>query len=211
MINVQYDCVAAPLEFTNVQYAWWNDRNGNARYFWAGNNASSEHTCRCGLDHNCVEPGRIKCNCDSVAAIALYDEGIIGLYKLSIKSGIDCLCYGRRGDWHQGIVTRDSLELRPHPTGEFERPAQTGPSAVLRSHASDHDAHLLSGSLARRSRFERHLLGERRDTGGERLLRLCQTARRSRYSPLLQSRSSCDVKSYRMMEQASRLGSEWSA
>lgn len=70
---VQYDCNYAPFELNGVAYSWWNDRNGTARYFWAGNN-SSAHTCQCGLDRNCVD-SLIKCNCDSLAPVALADDG----------------------------------------------------------------------------------------------------------------------------------------
>lgn len=71
----QYDCNSAPLQFDGVQYSWWNDRNDVPRYFWAGNNGSAPHTCQCGLIGKCVDSGRSKCNCDSMLATPLYDEG----------------------------------------------------------------------------------------------------------------------------------------
>jgi len=63
----------APLEFNGVQESWWNDRNNVPRYFWSGVN-TNQHTCQCGIDKNCVDPS-FKCNCDSVAALQLVDNG----------------------------------------------------------------------------------------------------------------------------------------
>ena len=69
----QYDCYFATLEFNTVPYSWWNDKSGNAQYFWAGSN-STVHTCQCGIDGNCVDPG-VNCNCDSAAPVQLTDYG----------------------------------------------------------------------------------------------------------------------------------------
>ena len=69
----QYDCYFAPLEFNTVPYSWWNDKSGTAQYFWAGSN-STVHTCQCGIDGNCVDPG-VNCNCDSAAPVQLTDYG----------------------------------------------------------------------------------------------------------------------------------------
>ena len=72
----QYDCYYAPFEFDKIPYAWWNDRDGNAQYFWAGNKTTSgNHTCQCGIDGNCVG-NSFKCNCDAAAPIQLVDDGI---------------------------------------------------------------------------------------------------------------------------------------
>ena len=57
LTNVQlkwYDCVDASLQFNNVNYSWWNDRNGEPKYFWSENN-SRVHICKCGIKENCHE------------------------------------------------------------------------------------------------------------------------------------------------------------
>ncbi|KZS16124.1 Uncharacterized protein APZ42_018233 [Daphnia magna] len=73
--SIQYDCNFAPFEFDDVSYAWWNNKDGNSEYFWAGSDASV-HTCQCGIDGNCVDAS-LKCNCDSAAPIPLTDTGVI--------------------------------------------------------------------------------------------------------------------------------------
>ena len=75
LLLIQYDCFSAPLRFGGVQESWWSDRNGVARYFWAGANArNNQHTCQCGINRNCVDPN-VKCNCDSMATRQLNDTG----------------------------------------------------------------------------------------------------------------------------------------
>jgi hypothetical protein len=71
---LQYDCICASFEYDNTQYAWWNDRDGNAQYFWAGNKTNGIHTCQCGIDKNCVDSS-LKCNCDQASQDELVDEG----------------------------------------------------------------------------------------------------------------------------------------
>ncbi|XP_032780852.2 uncharacterized protein LOC116919081 [Daphnia magna] len=73
--SIQYDCNYAPFELNGVSYAWWNNKDGNSEYFWAGSD-DSVHTCQCGIDGNCVEAS-LKCNCDSAAPIPLTDTGVI--------------------------------------------------------------------------------------------------------------------------------------
>ena len=60
----------------NIQESWWNDRNGAARYFWAGANTNNNnsHTCQCGIDKNCMDP-LTKCNCDAMAFVQVNDNG----------------------------------------------------------------------------------------------------------------------------------------
>ena len=50
--------------------------DGNAQYFWAGNNTDGIHTCQCGIDGDCVN-NSFKCNCDAAAPIPLVDDGKI--------------------------------------------------------------------------------------------------------------------------------------
>ncbi|XP_046633654.1 uncharacterized protein LOC124313031 isoform X2 [Daphnia pulicaria] len=73
--SIKYDCYYAPFEFDKIAYAWWNDRNGNAKYFWSGGN-TDVHTCQCGIDNNCVD-ATLECNCDATAPAQLADNGII--------------------------------------------------------------------------------------------------------------------------------------
>jgi hypothetical protein len=73
LCSIQYDCYYAPFELNDVVYSWWNDINGNAKYFWAGAD-TDVHTCQCGIDGNCVE-SFMKCNCDSAAPEQLVDSG----------------------------------------------------------------------------------------------------------------------------------------
>jgi hypothetical protein len=77
----QYDCYYAPFKFDNTEYAWWNDRDGNAQYFWAGNNTDGIHTCQCGINGDCVDIS-LKCNCDAAAPIQLVDDGKIILFPV---------------------------------------------------------------------------------------------------------------------------------
>lgn len=72
-IITQYDCVIAVLAQDDVQYGWWNDRNGLPHYYWDGSN-DTVHTCECGIKGNCLETLKL-CNCDSGAPDAIYDEG----------------------------------------------------------------------------------------------------------------------------------------
>lgn len=74
---VQVNCVGAPFtdEGLGVDYAWWNDINGDVRNFWSGDDETA-HTCQCGIDGNCIRTD-LKCNCDANVAVSLSDIGII--------------------------------------------------------------------------------------------------------------------------------------
>ncbi|XP_032776653.2 contactin-associated protein-like 3 [Daphnia magna] len=77
--SIQINCFDAALEFNGIAYAWWNDRNGDERYFWSGtnNNLSAHyHSCQCGLEGSCVDKSLL-CNCDSDLAMELSDNGVI--------------------------------------------------------------------------------------------------------------------------------------
>jgi hypothetical protein len=74
IIIYKYDCYYAPFEFNAIPYAWWNDRDGNPQYFWAGDNTEGNHTCQCGIDGNCVD-NYAKCNCDAAVYAQLVDDG----------------------------------------------------------------------------------------------------------------------------------------
>ena len=72
------------MQHDEVHYAFWNDRNGTPRYFWAGNQ-TDQAICQCGLEKTCINP-RKKCNCDSLDIDSYYrfDEGIINHYKFKL-------------------------------------------------------------------------------------------------------------------------------
>ncbi|XP_046446696.1 uncharacterized protein LOC124195999 [Daphnia pulex] len=73
--SIKYECFSAPLEFNEIAYSWWNDKNGQAQYYWSGNN-NATHTCQCGIENSCVD-SNVKCNCDSYAPSNLSDSGEI--------------------------------------------------------------------------------------------------------------------------------------
>jgi hypothetical protein len=67
-----------------IAFSWWNDKDGNDKFFWAGAN-TDVHTCQCGIDGNCVE-SFMKCNCDSTAPEQLVDSGkMFSIQTLKIK------------------------------------------------------------------------------------------------------------------------------
>jgi hypothetical protein len=70
------------LQFNGVDFSWWDDRNGDAQYFWSGSN-TSKHICQCGIDRNCVE-SHAMCNCDSVFQKPLNDSGKYFFKKIHI-------------------------------------------------------------------------------------------------------------------------------
>ncbi|XP_046635066.1 uncharacterized protein LOC124314087 [Daphnia pulicaria] len=77
--SIEVDCFDAAFEFNGIAYAWWNDRNGDPRYFWSGKNnnlTSHYHTCQCGLEKSCLDKS-LSCNCDSDLAMELSDIGVI--------------------------------------------------------------------------------------------------------------------------------------
>ncbi|XP_046456495.1 uncharacterized protein LOC124203731 [Daphnia pulex] len=74
--SIRYDCNYAPFELNGVAYSWWNDREENPQYFWAGSNTDGVHTCQCGIDGNCVDLA-VKCNCDTISPLQLVDDGVI--------------------------------------------------------------------------------------------------------------------------------------
>ena len=107
LIDVQYDCFSAPLEFSGVQESWWNDRNGVQRYFWAGaDDNNNSHTCQCGIDKNCVDPNQ-KCNCDAMTIVQLNDNGIY-IHKRTASTFIDFIYRLRDG---QGLIASYSFEF----------------------------------------------------------------------------------------------------
>ena len=78
VVMSQFDSFSVPLEFNSTQYGYWNDRNGGKQIFWAGP-ATSQHTCQCGIENNCVERN-VKCNADALAPLDQVDDGKISNY-----------------------------------------------------------------------------------------------------------------------------------
>ena len=70
----RFDCLSVPFNFNGVPQGWWIDIKGDRQYYWAGNNATVR-TCQCGIDNDCVISD-VKCNCDTLAAVDLFDQGI---------------------------------------------------------------------------------------------------------------------------------------
>jgi hypothetical protein len=80
--SIKYDCLKAPLEAKGKVYSVWNGRNGiTDQHFWAGNKATNEHICQCGLDGSCNIPNS-KCNCDAQGSTRLIDSGMISVKEL---------------------------------------------------------------------------------------------------------------------------------
>ena len=79
LLYFKYDCFYAPFEFNDLAYSWWNDKDGSAKFYWAGANTNN-HTCQCGIDKNCVEP-LMKCNCDSTVPEQLFDSGKMNFFE----------------------------------------------------------------------------------------------------------------------------------
>jgi hypothetical protein len=130
--------LGVPFEFNGQPYAWWNDRDGAIRRFWAGSfNESIVHTCQCGLDGNCVDTS-VSCNCDALAPEAAIDEGTIEALREHLNSVTSAIS-------NSGYVTEMDLlpvtklnfgrasassALGIHTLGKFEcsgRPTLDGP------------------------------------------------------------------------------------
>ena len=79
MSFIQFESIGVPLEYNKTQYGYWNDRNNKKQIFWAGP-ATSEHTCQCGINNNCINWTH-KCNVDYISNTSLIDEGIILYYS----------------------------------------------------------------------------------------------------------------------------------
>ena len=86
------------MEFDNIAYSWWNDRNGNAKYFWSGG-STNVHTCQCGIDNNCID-ANLECNCDATAPLQLVDSGKkINFYPLNLSVNVN----------HSGVITDKNI------------------------------------------------------------------------------------------------------
>ncbi|XP_046461360.1 uncharacterized protein LOC124207781 isoform X2 [Daphnia pulex] len=75
--TIQVNCLGGPFTVEGIDYAWWNDVDGEIQTFWSGSDATV-HTCQCGIDDYCVRPD-LECNCDANVAVPLSDNGKITL------------------------------------------------------------------------------------------------------------------------------------
>ncbi|XP_046633665.1 uncharacterized protein LOC124313039 [Daphnia pulicaria] len=75
--TIQVNCLGGPFTVEGIDYAWWNDVDGEIQTFWSGSDATV-HTCQCGIDDYCVRPD-LECNCDANVAVPLSDNGRITL------------------------------------------------------------------------------------------------------------------------------------
>jgi len=77
--EIQYDCTLAPLTAEDVNYAYWEDRQGETNIYYTGSNYGT-HMCDC---HNeaegCIEEEtkHNTCNCDANLPIPSTDTGTI--------------------------------------------------------------------------------------------------------------------------------------
>lgn len=77
--EIQYDCTLAPLTAEDVNYAFWEDRQGETNVYYTGSNYGT-HMCDC---HNeaegCIEEDTKQntCNCDANLPIPSTDTGTI--------------------------------------------------------------------------------------------------------------------------------------
>lgn len=82
---LQVNCIGGPLTLNGIDYAWWNDVDGNVRNFWSGS-SSDFHTCQCGIDGLCIDKNsqnpQLKCNCDANIAVNLSDIGAVTLKQV---------------------------------------------------------------------------------------------------------------------------------
>ena len=64
--SIDFGCFLAPLTFEGNDHGFWTDRYGNYQHFFHGQ-ATSDHTCRCGIESDCVDSAveNLKCNCDA--------------------------------------------------------------------------------------------------------------------------------------------------
>jgi hypothetical protein len=154
-----------------MEYAWWNDKDGNAQNVWSGNNTNGIHTCQCGIDGNCVDPA-LKCNCDAAAPVQLVDDGLIKITKPKwyhlINKHIFVVFRCHNG---QKYSARHSIEFWPDSTGNFIRRPHVGPSRMQWISGCKCTPRILWGSLAHWPHPQRIIFGHGRQNGRECLLR----------------------------------------
>merc|ERR1711934_1066555 len=77
--EIRYDCTLAPLTDEDVNYAFWEDRQGETNVYYTGSDYGI-HVCDChNEDGGCMEEETMHntCNCDAKLPIPLTDTGTI--------------------------------------------------------------------------------------------------------------------------------------
>merc|ERR1711971_1107059 len=77
--EIQYDCTLAPLTAEDVNYAFWEDRQGETNAYYTGSNYGF-HGCDCHYEADgCIEEEtkHNTCNCDANLPIPFTDTGTI--------------------------------------------------------------------------------------------------------------------------------------
>jgi len=77
--EIQYDCTLAPLTAEDVNYAYWEDRQGETNVYYTGSNYGT-HVCDCHYEaEGCIEEDtkHNTCNCDANLPIPSSDTGTI--------------------------------------------------------------------------------------------------------------------------------------
>jgi len=77
--EIQYDCTLAPLTDEGVDYAFWEDRQGETNVYYTGSNYGT-HVCDCHYEaEGCIEEEtkHNSCNCDANLPIPSTDTGTI--------------------------------------------------------------------------------------------------------------------------------------
>jgi len=74
-----YECILAPLQTEDIDYAFWTDRHGEKNTYFTGSNKGF-HTCDCHFtNEGCMEEDTKsnRCNCDANLPTPLTDSGTI--------------------------------------------------------------------------------------------------------------------------------------
>merc|ERR1712037_793422 len=77
--EIRYDCTLAPLTAEEVDYAFWEDRQGETNVYYTGSNYGT-HVCDCHYEaEGCIEEEtkHNTCNCDANLPIPSTDTGTI--------------------------------------------------------------------------------------------------------------------------------------
>ena len=77
--TIRYDCLLAPLNDDNLNYGYWNDKQGDPQYYWDGSH-NGEHVCSCFYqEEGCFEQNvkNVRCNCDAGVPEMKMDFGTI--------------------------------------------------------------------------------------------------------------------------------------
>jgi len=76
--EIRYDCTLAPLTAEEVDYAFWEDRQGETNVYYTGSNFGT-HVCDCHEADGCIEEETKgnTCNCDANLPIPATDTGSI--------------------------------------------------------------------------------------------------------------------------------------